>query len=56
MKVRHVLIATAALAVGPAIAQDTAPQASGDCATLQAQVDQARRPQLPSSRDRLRCS
>ena len=41
MKVRHILIATAALAVGPAIAQDTAPQASGDCATLQAQVDRA---------------
>jgi hypothetical protein len=41
MKMRHILIASAALAVGPAIAQETAPQASGDCATLQAQVDQA---------------
>jgi hypothetical protein len=41
MKMRHILIASAALAVGPAFAQDAAPQASGDCATLQAQVDQA---------------
>jgi hypothetical protein len=41
MKIRHILIASAALAVGPAIAQEAAPQASGDCATLQAQVDQA---------------
>ena len=41
MKMRQILIASAALAVGPAIAQDSAPQASGDCATLQAQVDQA---------------
>ena len=41
MKVHHILIASAALAVGPAIAQDVAPQATGDCATLQAQLDQA---------------
>jgi hypothetical protein len=42
MKIRHILIASAALAVGPAIAQETAvPEASGDCASLQAQFDQA---------------
>ena len=41
MKVRHILIASAALAVGPAIAQDVAPQAAADCATIQAQIDQA---------------
>ena len=42
MKIRHILIASAALAVGPAIAQETAaPQASADCASLQAQFDQA---------------
>jgi 16S rRNA G1207 methylase RsmC len=42
MKIRHILIASAALAVGPAIAQDTtaAPQAGADCASLQAQWDQ----------------
>jgi hypothetical protein len=41
MKIRHILIASAALAVGPAIAQETAaPQASADCASLQAQFDQ----------------
>ena len=42
MKFRHILIASAALAAGPAIAQDTsAPQAGTDCATLQAQFDQS---------------
>jgi len=42
MKIRHILIASAALAVGPAIAQETAvPQASSDCASLQTQFDQA---------------
>jgi hypothetical protein len=41
MKIRHILIASAALAVGPAIAQETvAPQAPADCASLQAQFDQ----------------
>jgi hypothetical protein len=40
MKIRHILIASAALAVGPAIAQETAPQAPADCASLQAQWDQ----------------
>jgi hypothetical protein len=42
MKIRHILIASAALAVGPAIAQETVePQGSSDCASLQAQYDQA---------------
>jgi hypothetical protein len=42
MKIRHILITSAALAIGPAIAQETAaPQGSGDCASLQAQFDQA---------------
>src|SRR5262245_46074063 len=42
MKIRHVLIASAALVAGPAIAQDSAaPQAPADCASLQAQFDQA---------------
>jgi hypothetical protein len=41
MKIRHILIAGAALAVGPAIAQDAAPEASGDCASLQSQLDAA---------------
>jgi len=43
MKIRHVLIASAALAIGPAaFAQDTAaPQATADCASLQSQYDQA---------------
>jgi hypothetical protein len=42
MKIRHILIASAALVAGPAIAQETAvPQASGDCASLQSQYDQA---------------
>jgi 16S rRNA G1207 methylase RsmC len=41
MKISHILIASAALAVGPAIAQDTAaPEAGADCASLQAQWDQ----------------
>ena len=41
MKIRHLLIASAALAAGPAFAQDAAsPQASADCASLQAQFDQ----------------
>jgi hypothetical protein len=42
MKIRHVLIASAALAVAPAaFAQEEAVQGSGDCASLQAQYDQA---------------
>ena len=42
MKIRHILIATAALAAGPAIAQDAAaPQVAADCASLQSQFDQA---------------
>jgi hypothetical protein len=42
MKIRHILIASAALAAGPAFAQDAAaPQASADCASLQSQVEQA---------------
>ena len=43
MKISHVLIASAALAVGPtAFAQEEAVQgAGGDCASLQAQYDQA---------------
>ena len=43
MKIRHVLIASAALALAPAaFAQDAAsPQASADCASLQSQVDSA---------------
>jgi hypothetical protein len=42
MKIRHILIASAALAVAPAIAQETAaPQGASDCASLQAQYDQA---------------
>jgi len=42
MKIRHILIASAALAVGPAIAQETAaPQGASDCASLQTQFDQA---------------
>lgn len=41
MKIRHILIASAALIGGPAIAQDVAaPQAGADCASLQAQWDQ----------------
>lgn len=42
MKIRHILIAGAVLAAGPAIAQDAvAPQAGSDCATLQSQFDEA---------------
>jgi hypothetical protein len=44
MKIRHVVIASAALALGPAaFAQEAtpAPQATADCASLQAQYDQA---------------
>ena len=42
MKLSHILIASAVLAAGPAIAQETAaPQGSPDCASLQAQFDQA---------------
>jgi hypothetical protein len=44
MKIRHVAIASAALAFGSAaFAQEemTAPQAGTDCASLQAQYDQA---------------
>ena len=41
MKIRHILIASAALVTAPAIAQEAAPQAGGDCATLQSQFDQA---------------
>ena len=42
MKIRHILIASAALAVGPAaLAQEVAPEGGGsDCASLQAQFDQ----------------
>jgi hypothetical protein len=41
MKLSHMLIASAALVGGPAIAQDAgAPQAGADCASLQAQWDQ----------------
>lgn len=41
MKIRQVLIASAALAIGPAaFANEEAPQASSDCAALQAQFDQ----------------
>jgi hypothetical protein len=42
MKIRHVLIASAALAFGStAIAQEEVQAAGGDCAALQAQYDQA---------------
>jgi len=41
MKVSHVIIASAALAFGPAALAQDAPQASADCASLQAQFDQA---------------
>jgi hypothetical protein len=41
MKIRHIVIASAALAIGPAaFAQETV-QGSTDCASLQAQYDQA---------------
>jgi hypothetical protein len=42
MKIRHILIASAALAIGPAIAQEAAVQQTpADCASLQTQFDQA---------------
>ncbi len=43
MKIRHVVIASAALALGStaALAQEEVVQAGGDCASLQAQYDQA---------------
>jgi hypothetical protein len=44
MKIRHAVIASAAaLAIAPAFAQEAAPapQAGQDCASLQAQYDQA---------------
>lgn len=42
MKFRHVLIASAALAIAPAaFAQEEAQGAQEDCASLQAQFDQA---------------
>ena len=41
MKIRHAVIASAALAFGPAALAQEAPQASSDCASLQAQFDQA---------------
>ncbi len=41
MKIRHAIIASAALAIGPAAFAQEAPQASADCASLQAQFDQA---------------
>ncbi len=41
MKIRHAIIASAALAIGPAAFAQEAPQASSDCASLQAQFDQA---------------
>jgi hypothetical protein len=40
MKIRHVVIAGAALAFGPAAFATEAPQAASDCASLQAQYDQ----------------
>jgi hypothetical protein len=41
MKITHVVITSAALAFGSAaFAQEVAPQASSDCAALQAQYDQ----------------
>lgn len=40
MKIRHLLIASVALAAGPALAQDTAATAGSDCASLQSQYDQ----------------
>jgi uncharacterized protein YdeI (BOF family) len=41
MKIRHAIIASAALAIGPAALAQEAPQAATDCASLQAQYDQA---------------
>ena len=40
MKIRHVVIASAALAFGPAALAEEAPQGASDCASLQAQYDQ----------------
>jgi hypothetical protein len=41
MKFTHILIASAALVAGPAVAQEAGvPQAGADCAALQAQWDQ----------------
>jgi protein subunit release factor B len=40
MKIRHAIIASAALAFGPAALAQEAPQGTSDCATLQAQFDQ----------------
>jgi hypothetical protein len=42
MKIRHVVIASAALVLAPAaFAQEAAPEATADCASLQAKYDQA---------------
>jgi hypothetical protein len=41
MKIRHAIIASAALAIGPAALAEEAPQGTTDCAALQAQFDQA---------------
>ena len=41
MKIRHAIIASAALAIGPAALAQEAPQGTSDCAALQAQFDQA---------------
>ena len=41
MKIRHVLIASAALAVAPLALAEEAVQGTSDCASLQAQYDQA---------------
>lgn len=41
MKIRHALIASAALAIAPAAFAAEEVQASQDCATLQAQYDQS---------------
>jgi uncharacterized protein YccT (UPF0319 family) len=41
MKIRHVVIASAALAFGSAALAQEEVQAGGDCASLQAQYDQA---------------
>jgi hypothetical protein len=40
MKIRHAIIASAALAFGPAALAQDAPQGTSDCAALQAQYDQ----------------
>ncbi len=41
MKIRHVVIASAALAIGPAAFAQDSTQATADCASLQSQYDQA---------------